>query len=106
MKRFKFRFEAVLKHRAVIEQTRLLAFAGAQSELAACDNRLAACREEFSRTVTDRPTRIDVEDIPRRERYLDTLNARITQDERTREGLAARMDDARVALITARQARE
>ena len=106
MKRFKFRFEAVLKHRAVTEQTRLLTYARAQTELAASDVRLVTCRQEYSRTIAERPKRIDIEDIPRRERYIDTLNARIAQEERIREGLAARSEDARAALITARQARE
>ncbi len=106
MKRFKFRFEAVLKHRAVIEELRMHEYVRIQDELAICEARLAGCRDQYARTIAERPAKIDFEDIPRRERYLDVLNARIAQEERLREGIAARLDDARTALIAARQARE
>ena len=106
MKRFRFRFEAVLKHRTITEDLRMQDFARLQSELAACDVRVETLQSEFSRSMAERPTRVDVEDFPRRERYLDTLRVRIEQEERIREGIAARLDDARLALIAARQARE
>lgn len=106
MKRFKFRFEAVLKHRAITEELRTQEFARVQGELAACDGRIAASRREFEVTVASRPERIDVEDLPRRESYLDALRARIEQETRIREGIAARLEDARVALVAAKQARE
>lgn len=106
MTRFRFRFEAVLKHRSITEELRLQAFARVQAELVACDGRIAACRREFDQTMVNRPARIDVEDFPRREHYLDTLWARIEQEERIREGVAARAEDARLAVIAARQARQ
>jgi flagellar FliJ protein len=106
VKRFIFRFEAVLKHRAITEELRTEEFARVQAELAACDGRIAACRREFDITVSGRPERIDVEDFPRREHYLDTLRARIEQETRIREGIAARLEDARRALVAAKQARE
>jgi flagellar FliJ protein len=106
VKRFKFRFEAVLKHRTITEDLRLQELAALQAELAICDGRIAACKGEFDRTIAERPGQIDVEDFPRREQYLDTLRSRIEQEERIREGVAARVEDARIALIAARQARE
>lgn len=106
MKRFTFRLDAVLKHRAITEQLRLQEIAVVQTELAVCDARIAGCRREFDRTVAERPDRIDVEDFPRREQYLDAVRERIEQQERIREGIAARLEDARLALIAAQQARE
>ena len=106
MKRFKFRFEAVHKHRAIIENARLQEFARVQGELVACDARIVYLRAECNQTMTNRPSNIDVEDIPRRERYIDTLRVSIAQEERLREGLMARLEDSRKALIVARQARE
>jgi flagellar export protein FliJ len=106
LKRFRFRFEAVLKHRVAIEDQRLQEFSRVQGELTLCDNRLSMLHSTYYRGIAERPAQIDVEDFPRRERYLDTLRARIDQEERIREGVAARLDDARQALIAARQARE
>src|SRR5579872_3440989 len=104
MRRFKFRFETVLKHRTILEEMRMQAFAIVQQEMVTVDARLAASRAEYARTVAGRPSSLDVEDIARRERYLDTLSARLAQEERVREGIAARLEDARVALLEARQA--
>ena len=106
MKRFVFRFEAVLKHRVVTEELRLQELARVQGEMSVCEGRIAQCRSEFDRTMVERPARIDVEDFPRREQYLDTLGVRIQQEERIHEGIAARLEDARLAVIAARQARE
>jgi flagellar export protein FliJ len=106
MKRFKFRFEAVHKHREIIENARLQEFGRLQGELAACEVRIVNLRAECNRTMTTRPLCIDVEDSPRRERYIDTLRVQIADEERLKEGLGARVEDARLALITARQARE
>jgi flagellar export protein FliJ len=106
MLRFKFRLEAVLRHRTVIEDQKLRAFALVHTEMALVDERLAALRGDFDRTVGGRPRRIDVTDIGRRERYLDAVGAQIQQHERVREGIAARLEAARLELIAARQDRE
>ena len=106
MKKFKFNLQAVLNHRAVLENLRRQALAVVQHELAACDGRLAEYRAVFSATILGRNTQLDLEDLNRRERYLDTLAVRIVSEERVREGIAARFDDARSALLCARQARE
>ena len=106
MKRFKFRFEAVHKHREIIENGKLREFGRLQGELSACEIRIVSLRSECNNTMNSRPFTIDVEDIPRRERYIDTLRVQIANEERLREGLGARVEDARLALIAARQARE
>ena len=106
MRRFKFRLEAVMKHRAVVEEQKLQAFATVPREMAESDVRIAVLRAEYESTVASRPEHIDVADIARRERYIDTLNVQIAEEERVREGISARLDDARAALIVARQARE
>src|SRR5579871_3492206 len=98
MRRFRFRFETVLRHRTILEELRLQAFAVIQNEMATIDARVAAYRSEYTRTVAGRPTSLDVDDIKRREQYLDALNARLEQEQRVREGIAARLEDARVAL--------
>ena|SRR5207302_4002813 len=106
MRRFKFRFEAVLKHRAVMEDMRAHAVAAVQQELAACEARLAGLRERYERTLADRPNLLDLMEIALRESYVDSLRSRIEQEERIHEGIVARIEDARVALVAARQARE
>src|SRR5579871_2522433 len=106
MRRFKFRLEAVLKHRLAVEEGKLRAMAAVQAEMAAVEERLAGLREEFDQTVGRRPASIDVADISRRERYVDTLVARITDEERLADIIRSRLDEARKSLVEARQARE
>jgi flagellar protein FliJ len=106
MRRFKFRLEAVLKHRTVIEELAQQAFAKVQLELKAADERLAELRTGYSEAVAGRSAGVDLDDVTRRERYVDTLLVRISEQERVREGINARLDDARSALVSARQARE
>ena len=82
------------------------AFATAQGELAACVARIAVLQMEFQQVVANRSKNFEVEEIALRERHLDTLRGRIEQQERLREGLEARMDDARKHLVKSRQDRE
>ena len=106
MQKFKFKLETVLKHRAVLEEQSMRAFATAQGELAACVARIAVLQMEFQQVVANRSKNFEVEEIALRERHLDTLRGRIEQQERLREGLEARMDDARKHLVKSRQDRE
>lgn len=106
MRKFKFRFEAVLKHRAVMEDMRAHAFAAVQRELVQCEARIADLRARYDRTVAERPDSLDFVDIALRESYADSLRTRIEQEQRIHEGIAARLEDARKALVGARQARE
>jgi flagellar FliJ protein len=106
MRRFKFRLETVLRQRTAREEKCLREFAAAQNEKAACEARLAAYRAERERTILERPEPPDPEDEIRREFYLDGLNARMEHEEKVREGIAARLESARIALMAARHARE
>lgn len=105
MRKFKFRLQSVLKYRTTLEELRRHAFASIQSELLACDARIAAKRAECARTVAERNF-LDVMDIERREVYINALNAAIEREQRVREGIVARLEDARRAFIAAKQARE
>ena len=106
MRRFKFRLEAVLKHRVVMEELAQQAFAKVQLELKAADHALAEMRTAYAEAVAGRGAGIDLEDVSRRERYIDALLVRIGEQERVIEGINARLNDARIALVSARQARE
>lgn len=106
MRRFKFKLEAVRKHRNVLEQMRQQALAVVLGEMEACRMRLDVCRAEQARTVAGRPGSLDLEDIARREAYLDALRLQMAREERVREGIATRLEDARIALLQAAQARE
>jgi flagellar FliJ protein len=105
VRKFQFRLQSVLKYRITLEELRRHAFALVQSELIACDSRIAALRAECARTLAGRHS-LDIWDIEQRERYIDTLNASIEREQRVREGILARLEDARCALIAAKQARE
>ena len=106
MQKFKFKLETVRSHRTVLEERAMLAFAALQSEVAATTARIAALQLEFERVVSSRPARFDVEELALRERHLDDLRGRIESEERVREGLQARLEDARANLVSKRQDRE
>ena len=106
MKKFKFKLETVLSHRTVLEEQAMRAFAEVQNELAACLARIVAMQMEFHQVVSTRPKTFDAEEMTLRERHLDQLRNRIEVQERLREGLAARLEDARERLVSARQDRE
>src|SRR6266540_3178741 len=98
MHKFKFKLESVLKHRTVLEEQAMQAFAVAQNELAACVARQAALQMEFQNVVGSRPeldAKFGIDEIKLRERHLDNLLSLIEQQERMREGLSARLDDER-----------
>lgn len=106
MRRFRFRLESVLKCRTVVEELRLQAFAQVQSEMAASDARRDALQKEWMRAATGRASSVDLDDIARRETYMEAVRARLAEEERVREGIAVRLEDARASLMEARRARE
>jgi flagellar protein FliJ len=109
MLKFKFKLETVLKHRAVLEEQAMQAFAEAQSRLAACIARAAALELQFQQVVLSRPSSFDaceIEQLALRERHLDSLRRQIEEQERMREGLEARLEDSRVLLVRTRQNRQ
>jgi flagellar protein FliJ len=106
MQKFKFKLESVLKHRTVLEEQAMQAFAVAQNELAACVARQTVLQMEFQSVVGSRSELFDVDEIKLRERHLDNLLSLIEQQERIREGLSARLEDERIKLVKSRQDRE
>jgi flagellar export protein FliJ len=111
MRRFHFRLETVLRHRETIEQLREQDFATAQGVVQAIEARIATLRDEYRRTLLSRPggnagELFDTHSIYDRERYLETVQAAIEQQERRREAALIVLEEKRIALVAARQARE
>lgn len=106
MRRFQYRLETVLRHRATLERLRLQAFAEVQYQLADSDRRLARLAGERERLHSTWPRRVDLSDIERREAYLAVLAAQLEREQRIREGIVARLEEARAALLEARRARQ
>src|SRR5690242_7490690 len=105
MRRFKFRLEAVLRHRETLETLREQDFATAQGHLAAIQARIAALREEFANTLSARPgatpgEHFDASAIFDRERYLETLQSAITAQERRAEAARVIVEEKRIALVS------
>lgn len=106
MRRFKFRLEAVLKYRAVLEHKCQRIYAAIQVEMKECAARLAAYRADRERIGLLRSEHFDPEEMTRRERYLDVLNERMEYQKQVLEGINARLDAARKDFLEARRARE
>lgn len=110
MRRFVFRLETVLSHRETIETLREQEFAQAQGNLETLRLRLAGLRADFAHTVSGRPGRagepFDAHIIFDWERYLETLQAAITQQERRVHTAFVVAEEKRLALMMARQQRE
>jgi flagellar protein FliJ len=111
MRRFHFRLETVLRHRATIEDLCEQDFATAQSAVTAIEVRIARLWDEFRRVVMGRPVgeahqAFDAQSIYDRERYLETVQAAIAQQERALEAAQIVLEEKRAALVAARQARE
>ena len=110
MRRFVFRLETVLSHRQTLETLREQEFAHAQGHLQTLRNRLTGLQADFAHTVSGRPGRagepFDAHILFDRERYLETLQAAITQQERRVHTAFVVAEEKRLALMTARQQRE
>src|SRR6187200_517665 len=111
MRRFHFRLETILRHRETIEDLREQDFATAQGIVQAIEARIAVLREEYRNTLLSRPgghagEPFDARSIYDRERYLETVQAAIEQQERRREAALIVLEEKRIALVAARQARE
>jgi flagellar export protein FliJ len=106
VRRFRFKLETVLRHRQLMESQRLQQLATVQEELRVCDALIAELRDDVDRTLREWPTVVNVVDFALREQFIDAVAARIVREQRVREGIVARLDDARAALILARQERE
>lgn len=111
MKRYKFRLETVLRYRETIENLREQDFQTAQGLLIGIERKRDALRDEYRETLLGRPggtsgENFDAHGICDRERYIETLLAGIATQERILEAARIVVEEARRALVVARQARE
>ena len=110
MRRFTFRLETVLRHRETLETLREQEFANAQGNWHTLQARLSKLQHEFDSMVAGRPGKVgepfDASLIYDRERYLQTLQAAIAQQERRVEAAHIVVEETRQAMLSAKQARE
>jgi flagellar export protein FliJ len=111
MRRFKFRLEAVLKHRETIETLREQDFAMAQGRALALQAQITRLQDECRQTVLGIPVprsdgNFDPEAFLNRERYVEVLRQAIQQHERELEAAQLVAEVCRKELVLARQARE
>jgi len=106
VRRFRFKLQAVLQQREVVERNRLLAVAGVQHELRECEARLRAIVAERASVLAAWPKTADLQDYALREAYLDSLDARAASERQARASIEERLARARQALVEARRARE
>ncbi|CEK12413.1 flagellar export protein FliJ [Chthonomonas calidirosea] len=111
MRRFTFRLQTVLNYRHTIEQLREQEFTAAQGRLALVQAHLAQLRAEFQQTLALRPgalpgERFDAASIADRERYLQTLQTAIEEQQRRLDAAQIVVEEKRTALVEARRARE
>jgi len=106
MRRFRFRLEAVLRQRAAVQSLRLQELASAQQHLLAKEQELDRLLAERSRLLALPLEDAAAAERARRDVYLDLVCARIAGAEAARAEAAQRLDQARKALLLARQARE
>lgn len=111
MRRFRFRLETVLEYRETLERLREQEFLTAQGQLQALELRIAALRADYRATLVARPgclpgEHFDAPGIQDRERYLAAALEHITRLERSADAARVVLEEKRVALVQARQARE
>ena len=114
MRKFRFKLETVAHHRTVLEQQAMQLFATIHGELAVSIQRIELLEAQFREVLEGRAVfgiepsdrGIAVEELLLRERELDGLRLKIEEEGRVREGLEARLEDARKALVHSRQDRE
>ena len=111
MRRFHFRLQSVLQHRAILEERAEHAFADANARLQAAQDRLYALQQEFQKTLATRPdlargTLFDAGALANRELFLRALRLSMEAQEREIEGAKIVAEEKRLALVVAKQARE
>jgi flagellar FliJ protein len=89
-----------------MEELKMQALAEVQMELTECDERIISFLKEYEKTLMARPDVMNLEDFQVREQYLDILNQNISREERRKEGILGRVEEARQELVAASQARQ
>lgn len=133
MKRFTFRLETLLKHREMLEDLRDQEFALAQGRHEAAKAQLATLEAHYQRTLAERPSlstqafgqaygaraadggqtwdargdaSFDAPALQSREKYVEALQFRIAEQAERVEVARLIVEEMRVAMIAAKQARE
>lgn len=111
MRKFIFRLETVLRHRATVEGLREQEFTAAQGRLDLALAKMNEMRNEFQRILAARPGMkageiFDAQTLFDRERYLQTLQVSLESQERRVEAAKMIADEKRKILVEAKQARQ
>jgi flagellar protein FliJ len=110
MKKFKFRLEAVLKYREIIEQLREQDFSTANGMLTNVERQIARLEQERRDIMLGRPGSaagsFDATSIYDRERYILTIDAALQEQHRFAEAARIVVEECRRYLIAAKQARQ
>ncbi len=111
MRRFQFRLESVLHHRALIEGQKEQEYVRTQNRLLEIERKLAQLQQACEEVLQGRGGKtgernFDIHAITNRERYLASLILRIESVEREIEAARTVMAEARLAMVKARQERE
>lgn len=110
MKKFKFRLEAVLKYREIIEQLREQDFSTADGMLTNVERQIAKLEQERRAILLGRPGStagsFDAPSIYDRERYIQTIDAALSEQHRFAEAARIVVDECRRYLVAAKQARK
>ncbi|GEM_PF-2068944 len=110
VKKFKFRLEAVLKYREIIEQLREQDFSTANGMLTNVERQIATLEQERRAILLGRPGStagsFDATTIYDRERYIQTIDAALEEQNRFAEAARIVVEECRRYLIAAKQARQ
>lgn len=110
MKRFKFRLEAVLKYREILESKCEQNFLTAQGMLTQVEQQIAVLEQERRNILLGRPGSkaggFDASRIYDRERYIQTIDAALEEQQQFAEAARLVVEEARRELVAAKQARQ
>lgn len=111
MRRFQFRLESVLNHRALIEGQKEQECVKAQNYVLEIERRISALQEARAEVLQSRGGKagernFDINAITNGERYLVSLAQRIESAEREADAARIALEEARLAMVKAKQERE
>jgi flagellar export protein FliJ len=109
MRRFQFRLETLLKHRKNLEEQREREYGEAQTRVDRAERRIKSLEQECYATLTQGRSascRIDVASLLEREQYVSALKVQIAEVTQERDAALIVAEEARLALVKARQERE
>jgi flagellar export protein FliJ len=104
MKRFKFRFEQVLRHRETLERLQLQKFAEVQARMVECERAMQQIAQAYDENLG--VANVPLGSLVAREHYLDSLITRMERTEELKVTIGFELDEVRQGLVAAQQARE